>query len=86
MFTCRRLFCEFNFNFKITCYLTHCDICCTVPEIFSMEIKAITPLLCISSIVIIYDKAPGLYLASLNTYGNESYVLLKDEKHPVVTG
>ena len=35
---------------------------------------------------IIYDKAPGLYLAALNTYGNDSYVLIKDEKHPVVTG
>ena len=35
---------------------------------------------------IIYDKAPGLYLAALNTYGNDSYVLINDEKHPVVTG
>ena len=35
---------------------------------------------------IIYDKAPGLYLAALNTYGNDSFVLINDEKHPVVTG
>ena len=35
---------------------------------------------------IIYDKVPCLYLAALNTYGNDSFVLINDEKHPVVTG
>ena len=35
---------------------------------------------------IIYSQAPGLYLAALNTYGFESYVLLDDERHPIVTG
>ena len=35
---------------------------------------------------IIYDQAPGLYLAALDTYGFESYVLLDEERLPIVTG